>query len=115
MTYTVKPDEIAFLIKPVEFDDKGNWSGEIATAIAMHKDSTIKKKDLSHLIDLITMLGAFLDVMNYDDYVYDTVEERRNDIIDLEMKKRPPIYEEVEGTEGKVIRLTAFTKTEGNA
>ena len=38
MTYTIKPDEIAFLIKPVEFDKHGNWSGEIATAVAMHKN-----------------------------------------------------------------------------
>lgn len=115
MTYTIKPDEIAFLIKPVEFDKHGNWSGEIATAVAMHKNSTIKKKELSNLIDLVTMIGAFLDVMNYDEYVYDIVEQRRNDIIELEMKNKPPIYEEVEGTKGKVIRLTAFTKTEGNA
>ena len=115
MTYTVRPDEIAFLIKPVEFDKHGNWSGEIATAVAMHKDSAIKKKELSHLVDLVTLINAFLDVMNYDDYVYDTVEQHRNDTIELEMKNQPPIYEEVEGTEGKVIRLTAFTKTEGNA
>ena len=115
MTYTVRPDEIAFLIKPVEFDKHGNWSGEIATAVAMHKDSTIKKEELSHLVDLVTLINAFLDVMNYDDYVYDTVEQHRNDTIELEMKNQPPIYEEVEGTEGKVIRLTAFTKTEGNA
>ena len=115
MTYTVRPDEIAFLIKPVEFDKHNNWSGEIATAVAMHKDSTIKKKELSHLVDLVTLINAFLDVMNYDDYVYDTVEQHRNDTIELEMKNQPPIYEEVEGTEGKVIRLTAFTKTEGNA
>jgi len=115
VTYTVRPDEIAFLIKPVEFDKHGNWSGEIATAVAMHKDSAIKKKELSHLVDLVTLINAFLDVMNYDDYVYDTVEQHRNDTIELEMKNQPPIYEEVEGTEGKVIRLTAFTKTEGNA
>jgi hypothetical protein len=115
MTYSVKVDEIAFLLKPVGFDKHNNWTGEVATAIAMHEENTIKKEEMSHLVDLVTMLGAFIDVMQYDDYVFETVEHRRNEMIDLEMKNRPPIYEEVEGTEGKVIRLTAFTKTEGNA
>ena len=26
-----------------------------------------------------------------------------------------PLYERVEGTEGKVLKLTRFTKTQGNA
>ena len=115
MTYCIRPDEIAFLIKPSSFDDKGTWTGDISTAIAMHKDNTLSKEDMAHLIDLVSLLGAFMEVIQYDDYVYDTVEERRNELINQATKDEPPNYEEVEGTEGKVLRLTAFTKTEGSA
>ena len=115
MTYCLKPDEVAFLIKPTSFDDDGNWTGEIATGIATHKDNTLEKEGMSYLIDLITLMSAFIDVIQYDNYVYKIVEQRRNELVDLETSNKSSMYETVEGTNGKVLKLTAFTKTEGNA
>jgi len=115
VAYTVKANEIAFIIRPVTFDKENKWSGDISTAIAMHEDSNLEADDISYLVDLVTLLSAFIDVIQYDEYVYDTVDERRTEMIELEFGKTPPIYEEVEGTDGKVIKLTIHTKTEGNA
>ena len=42
------------------------------------------------------------------------LEEKRNELIGVD-NDRTTEYEEVEGTNGKVVRLTRFTKTQGNA
>tara|TARA_R110000782_G_C14729467_1_gene405022 strand:+ start:589 stop:936 length:348 start_codon:yes stop_codon:yes gene_type:complete len=115
MTYEVKGNEIAFVIKPVEFDEEGNWTGELSTAIAIHPDNKLNKMDLAEMLDLVTLLGAFLEVSQYDDYVYDTVEAERNRLIGLDTVGVSDTYEEVEGTNGKVVRLTIHTKTKGSA
>jgi len=115
MTYQIKDNEVAFVLKPLEYDEDGNWTGDLSTAIALHPDNTLNKIDLAQMINLVTLLGAFLEVSQYDEYVYDTVEAERNRLIDLDMAEESDIYEEVEGTGGKVVRLTAFTKTQGNA
>ena len=115
MAYSIKDNEVAFIIRPVSFDEDNVWSGDLSTAIAVHEDSTLNADDLSCLIELVTLLSAFIDVIQYDEYVYDAVDERRNEMMELEFGKAPPIYEEVEGTEGKVLKLTIHTKTEGSA
>ena len=115
MSYKIEGNEVAFILKPLEYDKNGDWTGELSTGIALHPDNTLNKTDLAQMINLVTLLGAFLEVSQWDDYVYDTVEAERNRLIDLDMQEQSDIYEEVEGTGGKVLRLTAFTKTQGIA
>lgn len=59
-------------------------------------------------------MGAFLHKAQLDDDLYEEVESYRNDQmgVDNPLEKR---YEEVEGTDGKVLKLTRFTKTLGSA
>jgi hypothetical protein len=50
--------------------------------------------------------------------LYNMVEEHRNELIGLkdeEEEEDQPMYEKVEGTDGKILKLTRFTKTQGNA
>ena len=35
MSYTLKDDEVAILLRPVEFDEYGEWSGELSTALSV--------------------------------------------------------------------------------
>jgi DNA-directed RNA polymerase subunit H (RpoH/RPB5) len=49
-----------------------------------------------------------------DEGLYEAVADRRDYLVSLE-KQNEPLYEKVEGTNGKVVRLTRWTKTEGNA
>ena len=59
-------------------------------------------------------MGAFLELAQYDQDLYNLVEERRNELVGYE-EEDLPLYEKVEGTDGKVLKLTRFTKTQGSA
>ena len=74
----------------------------------------LNPEDTSYLVHLATMMGAFLELAQYDQDLYNLVEERRNELVGYE-EEDLPLYEKVEGTEGKVLKLTRFTKTQGNA
>ena len=47
--------------------------------------------------------------------LYNLVEEHRNELVGYENEEDAPLYEKVEGTDGKVLKLTRFTKTQGSA
>ena len=49
-----------------------------------------------------------------DEGLYREVEDYRNNKMGLDNNVKT-MYEEVEGTDGKVVKLTRFTKTLGNA
>jgi len=74
----------------------------------------INPDDTSYLVHLATMMGAFLELAQYDQDLYNLVEERRNELVGYE-EEDLPLYEKVEGTDGKVLKLTRFTKTQGSA
>jgi len=59
-------------------------------------------------------MGTFLEMTQEDEDLYNEVEERRNENLAID-KREQKVYEEVEGTDGKVLRLTKYTKTFGNA
>ena len=114
MTRTIEEDEVALILSPVEFDKKGAWTGELATGLIVGENNKMCVEDLAYLIHLATLMGAFLKMAQDDEDLYTSVEDFRND----EMGLDNPIensYEEVEGTNGKVLKLTRFTKTLGNA
>jgi hypothetical protein len=57
------------------------------------------------------MFTSAVDVMNYDDYVYDTVMDHRQNVLMNEIENQ-----QIEDKEtGEVINFNEFTKTKGNA
>ena len=112
--YVIGKDEVALVLKPCSFDGKGNWTGELITGLVVGELNLLNPEDTSYLVHLATMMGAFLELAQYDQDLYNLVEERRNELVGYE-EEDLPLYEEVEGTDGKVLKLTRFTKTQGNA
>ena len=112
--YIIGKDEVALVLKPCSFDGKGNWTGELNTGLVVGEISLLTPEDTSYLVHLATMMGAFLELAQYDQDLYNLVEERRNELVGYE-EEDLPLYEKVEGTDGKVLKLTRFTKTQGSA
>ena len=112
--YVIGKDEVALVLKPCSFDGKGNWTGELNTGLVVGEISLLTPEDTSYLVHLATMMGAFLELAQYDQDLYNLVEERRNELVGYE-EEDLPLYEKVEGTDGKVLKLTRFTKTQGSA
>jgi hypothetical protein len=112
--YVIGKDEVALVLKPCSFDGKGNWTGELNTGLVVGELNLLNPEDTSYLVHLATMMGAFLELAQYDQDLYNLVEERRNELVGYE-EEDLPLYEKVEGTDGKVLKLTRFTKTQGSA
>ena len=112
--YVIGKDEVALVLKPCSFDGKGNWTGELNTGLVVGELNLLNREDTSYLVHLATMMGAFLELAQYDQDLYNLVEERRNELVGYE-EEDLPLYEKVEGTDGKVLKLTRYTKTQGNA
>ena len=117
MKYVIGDDEVALVLKPCSFDSKGKWTGEMNTGLVVGKPKLLDSEDVSYVVHLATLMGAFLELAQHDDELYNAVEEHRNDLIGAEhqLQDESPMYETVEGTNGKVLKLTRFTKTQGNA
>jgi hypothetical protein len=120
MAYSIAEDEIALVLRPINLDENGDWEGEVQTGFAVHGDSSFSDETFRYMFDLVTLMAAFLEVMQSNDYVYEAVATVRDEMLANEMGENiygetDPKYEEVEGTEGKVLRLTPATPTKGNA
>lgn len=118
MPYEMKDDEFAIIIKPVGYTEKdGNdWDGDVHTSIVLTKDTTIPNLVAAHIMNIATMMTTFLDVAaDYPD-IYDIVEERRDELMGLEDDDFEDETETVEyERDGNVLRLSRWSKTEGNA
>ena len=67
---------------------------------------------MAHIMNIATMMSAFLDVASEHPDIYDLVEEHRNHLMGVDEEEE----EALEVTrEGNVYTLNAWTKTEGNA
>ena len=108
MKYVIGDDEVALVLKPCSFDNTGLVVGE---------PKLLDTEDTAYVMHLATLMGAFLELAQHDDMLYNMVEEHRNELIGLkdEEEEDQPMYEKVEGTDGKILKLTRFTKTQGNA
>ena len=121
MRYRRGDDEVALVLKPCSFDGKGRWTGEMNTGLVVGQPKMLNVEEVAYVVHLATLMGAFLELAQHDDTLYNLVEEHRNELVssrqdenDGEEDERP-LYEKVEGTDGKVLKLTRFTKTKGNA
>ena len=112
--YRIGADEVSLVLKPCSFDSKGKWTGELNTGLVVGEQNLLTPEDVSYLVHLATLMGAFLELAQRDEDLYAMVEEHRNELVGYDDDEEP-LYEKVEGTEGKVLKLTRFTKTQGNA
>lgn len=114
MSYTVDDDEVAIILRPVAVDKNGDWTGDLNTGLVVGDSKKFKIEVISYLVHLATLMGTFLEMTQEDEDLYNEVEERRNENLAID-KREQKVYEEVAGTDGKVLRLTKYTKTFGNA
>ena len=119
MGYQLGSDEVAVLVKPV-LDDDGEWTMELRTGITFGAD--VKGVPGQAAVDAALTMAAALafvqdnvDIMDYiDEYKHDMLKELYPDQYAEAVKE----YEEEEQgytTDGNIITLTAWTKTEGSA
>ena len=118
MGYKLDSDEVAVLIKPI-YNEDGEWVMELKTGITLGKD--VKGEAGQAAVDAaITMAAALAFVQDNDD-ILDYLDEYKHEIL---KEMYPNEYaealredEEASGytTDGNVIKLNAWTKTQGNA
>ena len=110
MGYTLSEDEIAIVIRPQNYEE--DWNGDVSIQLASSNDSPVPEMVMAHIMNIATMMSAFLDVASEHPDIYDLVEEHRNHLMGVDEEEE----EALEVTrEGNVYTLNAWTKTEGNA
>ena len=120
MGYTVKDDEVAILVKPV-FDEDGNWTYELRTGMTIGSGvGNHEQAGRAAMLAAINMSAALAYMQLYPDFE-DELDDLRHDMLS---ELFPEIYaeamEEVEQEmkyekDGNIIKLNAWTKTQGNA
>ena len=118
MGYKLGSDEVAVLIKPV-VDEDGEWTMELKTGITFGKD--VKGISGQAAVDAALTSAAALafvqdneDIMEYlDEYKHEMLKELYPDQYAESLEE----YENDRGytKDGNVIKLNAWTKTQGNA
>lgn len=120
MGYTLEDNEIGLILKPLGINAKGQWKGVLATGLAVDKSCTLKEPVLTELINIAATLAAFLHEIQSDPKLLEFIEHRRDHLMDELMENiseetngLPEV--EVKSSDGKVIKLNAWTKTKGSA
>jgi len=115
MAYKLTPEEIGLIIKPIMEED-GTWQGNIGTSVAMDPSSPMTDEQMNTLLDVVTIMSAFLDWSRYNPTVYEAVRDHRDRLMDA-MDDEDPDEEQLElEHEGEnVVSLTKWSKTYGNA
>lgn len=111
MGYELNDDEVAIIIRPSDFEN--HWDGGVHVEIASSDKNTIPHKVMAHIMNVATMMSAFLDVAAEYPDIYDIVEEHRNYLMGIDLEKDKEDLEVIR--EGNVYTLTRWTKTKGNA
>ena len=110
MGYTLSEDEIAIVIRPQNYEE--DWNGDVSIELSASNDSPVPEMVMAHIMNIATMMSAFLDVASEHPDIYDLVEEHRNHLMGVGEEEE----EALEVTrEGNVYTLNAWTKKEGNA
>jgi len=115
MPLEIGDDEFAIVIKPLQYTEDGSdWAGDVSTGIGISNTSTIPPIVAAHLVDIATLMSAFLDVVNEYPDIYEIVADRRDELMgfleDEDERTRPTVSKE-----GNVYTLDVWTKTKGNA
>lgn len=110
MGHTLRDDELAIVIRPNNYEE--DWNGDCSIELVSSADSPVPNVVMAHIMNVATMMSAFLDVAAEYPDVYELVEEHRNYLMGLDEEEE----EKLEVTrEGNVYTLNIWTKTKGNA
>tara|TARA_R100000734_G_C3307082_1_gene97614 strand:- start:431 stop:763 length:333 start_codon:yes stop_codon:yes gene_type:complete len=110
MTHDIGDDELAIVIRPKDFGE--DWKGEVDIELVASTESVLPPKIQAQMLNVATMMSAFLDVATDNPEVYDLVEEHRNYLMELELEDEEPLDVI---RDGNVYTLNRWTKTKGSA
>jgi hypothetical protein len=110
----IAPGEVALIIQAVDWESEEGWDGGVKTNMVMNADGDVPLDVMSHMVDILTLMTAFLSVS--DDYpeVYDLVEMRRNELMGLDIVDGLEDKKENITKVGNVYTIDRWTKTKGD-
>jgi hypothetical protein len=110
----IAPGEVALIIQAVDWESEEGWDGGVKTNMVMNADGDVPLDVMSHMVDILTLMTAFLSVS--DDYpeVYDLVEMRRNELMGLDIVDGLEDNKESVTKVGNVYTIDRWTKTKGD-
>jgi len=112
MGHSLDNDEIAIVISPVEYTDDGKWDGDTNVSIAISPEHNLPEPIINGIVDVATMMSAFLDIANEHPDIYELVRDHRNYLMTLEDDEEDkPIVTK----DGNVYTLNKWSKTKGSA
>ena len=112
MGHSLDNDEIAIVISPVDYTDDGNWDGDTNVSIAISPEHNLPEPIINGIVDVATMMSAFLDIANEHPDIYQLVKEHRDYLVTLEEEEDD---NSVVIKEGNVYTLNKWSKTKGSA
>ena len=113
MGHSLDNDEIAIVISPVDYTDNGNWDGDTNVSIAISPEHNLPEPIINGIVDVATMMSAFLDIANEHPDIYELVRDHRNYLMTLEEEDEED--NSVVIKEGNVYTLNKWSKTKGSA
>tara|TARA_R100001440_G_scaffold32795_2_gene51601 strand:+ start:1002 stop:1337 length:336 start_codon:yes stop_codon:yes gene_type:complete len=111
MGHDLDNDEIAIVISPVDYKDDGSWEGETNVSIAISPEHNLPDPIINGIVDVATMMSAFLDIANEHPDIYQLVKEHRDYLVAMDAEDEKPVVTR----EGNVYTLNKWTKTKGSA
>ena len=110
----IKPGEMALIIKAINWEDGEDWDGEINTSMLMNPEGNVPAQIRGCMMDVLTIMSAFLDYAQDNPDIYDLVEQRRNELMGIDIVEKPAISKPNVTKKGNVYTINKWTKTEGN-
>ena len=112
MGHSLDNDEIAIVISPVDYTDDGNWDGDTNVSIAISPQHNLPEPIINGIVDVATMMSAFLDIANEHPDIYELVRDHRNYLMTFEddEEDKPVVTKD-----GNVYTLNKWSKTKGSA
>jgi len=104
----LKPEDIAIVLRPIGYEDA--WDGEVGVSVIIPDDTPVPFEVSMHILNMATMMTAFLEVARENPDVYAEVEDHRNYTLSLYSEEGLDVVQD-----GNVHTLNKWTKTEGSA
>tara|TARA_R110002073_G_scaffold154490_1_gene309620 strand:+ start:352 stop:711 length:360 start_codon:yes stop_codon:yes gene_type:complete len=110
----IKPGEMALIIKAINWEDGEDWDGEINTSMLMNPEGNVPAQIRGCMMDVLTIMSAFLDYAQDNPDIYDLVEQRRNELMGIDIVEKPATTKTSVTKSGNVYTIDKWTKTEGS-
>ena len=110
----IAPGEVALIIQAVDWEIEEGWEGEIKTNMVMNSDGDVPLEVMGHMVEVLTMMTAFLSVSDDHPEIYDIVEMRRNELLGLDIVGGVQDNKESVTKVDNVYTINKWTKTKGD-